>query len=149
MEIGGETMVDVKIVLENIEIPSYANEDDSGVDLYSKEDVVIPAGAKGFLVKTGIRVELEKGYELQIRPKSGNSIKTPIRVILGTVDSGYRGEIAVILDNLANEDFKLSKDKAVAQAVLNYVPKIKFKIVEELSNTDRGQGGFGSSGRGL
>lgn len=149
MEIGGETMVDVKIVLENIEIPSYANEDDSGVDLYSKEDVVIPAGAKGFLVKTGIRVELEKGYELQIRPKSGNSIKTPIRVILGTVDSGYRGEIAVILDNLANEDFKLSKDKAVAQAVLNYVPKIKFKIVEELSDTDRGQGGFGSSGRGL
>lgn len=142
-------MVDVKIVLENIEIPSYANEDDSGVDLYSKEDVVIPAGAKGFLVKTGIRVELEKGYELQIRPKSGNSIKTPIRVILGTVDSGYRGEIAVILDNLANEDFKLSKDKAVAQAVLNYVPKIKFKIVEELSDTDRGQGGFGSSGRGL
>ena len=142
-------MVDVKIVLENIEIPSYANADDSGVDLYSKEDVVIPAGAKGFLVKTGIRVELEKGYELQIRPKSGNSIKTPIRVILGTVDSGYRGEIAVILDNLANEDFKLSKDKAVAQAVLNYVPKIKFKIVEELSNTDRGQGGFGSSGRGL
>ena len=142
-------MVDVKIVLENIEIPSYANADDAGVDLYSKEDVVIPAGAKGFLVKTGIRVELEKGYELQIRPKSGNSIKTPIRVILGTVDSGYRGEIAVILDNLANEDFKLSKDKAVAQAVLNYVPKIKFKIVEELSNTDRGQGGFGSSGRGL
>ena len=142
-------MVDVKIVLENIEIPSYANADDSGVDLYSKEDVVIPAGAKGFLVKTGIRVELEKGYELQIRPKSGNSIKTPIRVILGTVDSGYRGEIAVILDNLANEDFKLSKDKAVAQAVLNYVPKIKFKIVEELSDTDRGQGGFGSSGRGL
>ena len=142
-------MVDVKIVLNNVELPSYANEDDSGVDLYSKEDVVIPAGAKGFLVKTGIRVELEKGYELQIRPKSGNSIKTPIRVILGTVDSGYRGEIAVILDNLANEDFKLSKDKAVAQAVLNYVPKIKFKIVEELSNTDRGQGGFGSSGRGL
>ena len=142
-------MVDVKIVLENIEIPSYANADDSGVDLYSKEDVVIPAGVKGFLVKTGIRVELEKGYELQIRPKSGNSIKTPIRVILGTVDSGYRGEIAVILDNLANEDFKLSKDKAVAQAVLNYVPKIKFKIVEELSDTDRGQGGFGSSGRGL
>ena len=142
-------MVDVKIVLENIEIPSYANADDAGVDLYSKEDVVIPAGAKGFLVKTGIRVELEKGYELQIRPKSGNSIKTPIRVILGTVDSGYRGEIAVILDNLANEDFKLSKDKAVAQAVLNYVPKIKFKIVEELSDTDRGQGGFGSSGRGL
>ena len=142
-------MVDVKIVLNNVELPSYANEDDSGVDLYSKEDVVIPAGAKGFLVKTGIRVELEKGYELQIRPKSGNSIKTPIRVILGTVDSGYRGETAVILDNLANEDFKLSKDKAVAQAVLNYVPKIKFKIVEELSNTDRGQGGFGSSGRGL
>ena len=142
-------MVDVKIVLENIEIPSYANADDSGVDLYSKEDVVIPAGVKGFLVKTGIRVELEKGYELQIRPKSGNSIKTPIRVILGTVDSGYRGEIAVILDNLANEDFKLSKDKAIAQAVLNHVPKIKFKIVEELSDTDRGQGGFGSSGRGL
>jgi dUTP pyrophosphatase len=142
-------MVDVKIILNNVELPSYANADDSGVDLYSKEDVVIPAGAKGFLVKTGIRVELEKGYELQIRPKSGNSIKTPIRVILGTVDSGYRGEIAVILDNLGNEDFKLSKDKAVAQAVLNYVPKIKFKIVEELSNTDRGQGGFGSSGRGL
>ena len=142
-------MVDVKIVLENIEIPSYANEDDSGVDLYSKEDVVIPAGSKGFLVKTGIRVELEKGYELQIRPKSGNSIKTPLRVILGTVDAGYRGEVGVIIDNLSNEDFKLSKDKAIAQAVLNYVPKINFKVVNELSNTDRGEGGFGSSNRGL
>lgn len=142
-------MVDVKIVLENIEIPSYANEDDSGVDLYSKEDVVIPAGAKGFLVKTGIRVELEKGYELQIRPKSGNSIKTPIRVILGTVDAGYRGEVGVIIDNLSDEDFKLSKDKAIAQAVLNYVPKINFKVVNELSNSDRGEGGFGSSNRGL
>lgn len=142
-------MVDVKIVLENIEIPSYANEDDSGVDLYSKEDVVIPAGSKGFLVKTGIRVELEKGYELQIRPKSGNSIKTPLRVILGTVDGGYRGEVGVIIDNLSDEDFKLSKDKAIAQAVLNYVPKINFKVVNELSNTDRGEGGFGSSNRGL
>ena len=142
-------MVDVKIVLENVEIPSYANSDDAGVDLYSKEDVVIPAGARGFLAKTGIRIELPKGYELQIRPKSGNSIKTPLRVILGTVDAGYRGEVGVIIDNLSDEDFKLSKDKAIAQAVLNYVPKINFKVVNELSNSDRGEGGFGSSGRGL
>lgn len=143
-------MIDVNIVLEEgIQLPSYAKAGDAGVDLYPKEDVIVPANARGFLIKTGIRIELPKDHELQVRPKSGNSLKTPIRVVLGTVDEGYRGEIGIIVDNLSDKEFSIPKSKAIAQGVLNYVPKIKFNLVNELSDTDRGQGGFGSSGRGL
>ena len=143
-------MIDVKVILKDGAImPSYAKEGDSGVDLFCKEDVTIPVQARGFVVKTGISLELPKGYELQVRPKSGVSVRTPLRVVLGTVDEGYRGEIGVIVDNLSDEEIKIEKGKAIAQGVLNKVPKMAFVKVEELSNTDRGQGGFGSTGRGI
>ena len=94
-------------------------------------------------------MELPKGYELQVRPKSGNSSRTPIRVVLGTVDAGYRGEIGIIIDNLSNKVIKVSKDKALAQGVFSKIPKAVFEVVEELSKSDRGTGGFGSTGRGI
>lgn len=143
--------VNVKIKLEKgATMPSYAMPGDSGMDLFPKENILIAPNARGVLIKTGIYIELPKGFEFQVRPKSGNSIKTPLRVVLGTVDEGYRGEIGVILDNMSSRSIEVTKDKAIAQGVLQQVPKICFIQVEELSNdTVRGSGGFGSSGRGI
>ena len=131
-------------------MPSYATPGDSGVDLFPKENILIAPNARGVLIKTGISIELPQGFEFQLRPKSGNSIKTPLIVVLGTVDEGYRGEIGVIVDNLSKDTISISKNKAIAQGVLQQVPKMNFIQVEKLNNnTERGSGGFGSSGRGL
>ena len=98
-------MINVKIkLLEGATMPSYAKEGDAGVDLYPKNDIKIAPYATGVIVRTGVMMEIPKGYELQVRPKSGNSSRTPIRVVLGTVDAGYRGEIGIIIDNLSNKD---------------------------------------------
>lgn len=143
--------VEVKIKLEpGATMPSYATPGDSGVDLFPKENILIAPNARGVLIKTGISIELPQGFEFQVRPKSGNSIKTPLRVVLGTVDEGYRGEIGVIVDNLSKDTISISKNKAIAQGVLQQVPKMNFIQVEKLNNnTERGSGGFGSSGRGI
>ena len=143
-------MLNVKInLMEGAKMPTYARKGDAGVDLYPLENAFIAPRAKGVLIKTGISMEIPEGFELQVRPKSGNSIKTPLRVVLGTVDSGYRGEIGIIIDNLSNKVIKVSKDKALAQGVFSKIPKAVFEVVEELSESDRGTGGFGSTGRGI
>lgn len=143
-------MKDVKIVLEKgATMPSYANEGDAGADIFPIMDYSIPPNARGMLIKTGIKIQLPNMYEIQVRPKSGNSIKTPLRIVLGTIDSGYRGEIGVIVDNISNEWIKVSKEKAIAQLVLKKVPTMNFIKVNELDDTDRGIGGFGSTGRGI
>ena len=142
--------VEVKIKLApGAVMPTYATEGDSGVDLYPIQDGFIEPNARGVLISTGIKVELPKGFEIQIRGKSGNNIRTPLRVALGTIDEGYRGNIGVIVDNLSNVRIKISKDKAIAQAVLQQVPKMRFVEVDELTDTERGTGGFGSTGRGI
>ena len=142
--------VEVKIKLApGAVMPTYATEGDSGVDLYPIQDGFIEPNARGVLISTGIKVELPKGFEMQIRGKSGNNIRTPLRVALGTIDEGYRGNIGVIVDNLSNVRIKISKDKAIAQAVLQQVPKMRFVEVDELTDTERGTGGFGSTGRGI
>ena len=143
-------LVQCKIVLlEGATMPSYAKCGDAGADLYPIEDITIPANAIGFKIATGVKIQMPYGYEIQVRPKSGNSINTPIRVILGTVDSGYTGEIGVIVDNLSRWDYRIPKNKAIAQIVLNQVDRISFNHVNELDETDRGEGGFGSTGRGI
>lgn len=142
--------VEVKIKLApGAVMPTYATEGDSGVDLYPIQDGFIEPNARGVLISTGIKVELPKGFEMQIRGKSGNNIRTPLRVALGTIDEGYRGNIGVIVDNLSNVRIKISKDKAIAQAVLQQVPKMRFVEVDKLTDTERGTGGFGSTGRGI
>ena len=142
--------VEVKIKLApGAVMPTYATEGDSGVDLYPIQDGFIEPNARGVLISTGIKVELPKGFEMQIRGKSGNNIRTPLRVALGTIDEGDRGNIGVIVDNLSNVRIKISKDKAIAQAVLQQVPKMRFVEVDKLTDTERGTGGFGSTGRGI
>lgn len=129
--------------------PSYAHCDDSGADIFCKEDITIPANALGFLVKTGIRFSIPLNHEVQIRPKSGVSINSPIRVVQGTVDRGYTGEIGVIMDNLSDNVVIIPKGTAIAQAVLQYCPRMHFVDEEITQSTERGDGGFGSTGRGL
>lgn len=157
--VGFTSMINEPIVRIKIEVgikldkdaimPSYANDSDSGADLFCKEDVEIPANARGFIVKTGVRLDLPVDYEVQVRPKSGVSTKTPIRVIFGTVDEGYKGEIGIMIDNLSDKPITVERGKALAQMVIQHVPKMKFLQVNELSNSDRGEGGFGSTGRGI
>jgi dUTP pyrophosphatase len=162
-------------------VPAYARPGDAGFDLVAVEDTIIQPGETK-LVRTGLAVALPTGYELQVRPRSGISLKTKLRVsnAPGTVDSGYRGEICVLIDNIATPQYSLEegqlqivrtrevttlqnqreaidtacasgsylirKGDRIAQGVIAEVPQASFELVQELDETVRGAGGFGSSG---
>ncbi|MDJ0843763.1 dUTP diphosphatase [Crocosphaera sp.] len=128
-------------------IPKYEHENDSGLDLVSIEMVEIPAG-ESKLVKTGISIELPPNTEAQIRPRSGLALKHQITVLNtpGTIDEGYRGEIGVILINHGKTSFKITQGMRIAQMVIAPVIRVKIEEVEQLSDTIRGKGGFGSTG---
>jgi dUTP pyrophosphatase len=129
-------------------IPAYQSEEAAGFDLHSIEDVILKPGERK-LIGTGLAFEIEKGYEIQIRPRSGLAFKHGITVLNtpGTIDSDYRGEIKVLLINLGEEDFEIKKGERIAQAVVAPVVQAKFEEVEKLSDTKRGSGGFGSTGK--
>jgi len=139
--------IKIKKIKENAIIPSYAHEDDAGVDLYSTEDYVLNPSQR-VLVSTGIRIAIPLGYEGQTRPKSGLALNYGISICNspGTIDSGYRGEVRVIVINHGNEEFKIIKGMKIAQMIFNKVEKAEFEEVEELDDTKRGEGGFGSTG---
>ena len=141
-------MVTVKITkTDEATMPSYAHDGDSGVDLFSTEDIVLkPLGRT--LVPTGLKIAMPPGYEAQVRPKSGLAVKHGISVLNtpGTVDSCYRGEVKVIAVNISNEEYKIEKGKKIAQLVICKVEKAEFEEVKELDDTSRNDGGFGSTG---
>jgi dUTP pyrophosphatase len=128
-------------------LPAYAHPGDAGMDLCSVESLVIPAGGRS-LVRTGLKMALPAGYEAQVRPRSGLALKRGVTVLNtpGTIDEGYRGEVGVILANFGNEDFSVEIGDRIAQMVI--APVVRAEIVEadELDATDRGEGGFGSTG---
>lgn len=140
--------VKIKKLHPDAAIPKYAHDGDSGFDLVAIEEVAFEPGETK-LVKTGLAISAGYGYELQVRPRSGVSLKTPFRVANapGTVDSSYLGEICVIVTNtdFDNRKFVL-KGQKIAQGVVQKVEYVEFEEVDELSNTTRGTGGFGSSG---
>ena len=142
--------LEIKIakLYEDAIIPEYFNEA-SGADIYSREEYILKPGSIQ-LISTGLKVEVPKGYEMQIRPKSGLALNYGLTVLNtpGTIDSDYRGEINVILINHSNKDYKIKKDQKVAQVVIQKVERAQFKIVKEheLSKTERDIGGFGSTG---
>jgi len=157
--------IDVKIEIckDGIRLPEYANLGDAGMDVCAAEDVLIHPGETK-IVPTGLKVAIPVGYEIQVRPRSGLSAKTPLRIpnSPGTIDAGYRDEIGVILTNtsqtnngefLINEKgnkqgtYKICKGDRIAQFVLKEVPAIQWVLVDDVSNEgiNRG-GGFGSSG---
>ncbi len=129
-------------------IPKYAHLGDSGMDLYSNERIVIESHDRG-LVHTGIAMAIPEGYEGCIRPRSGNALKLGLTVLNtpGTVDSNYRGEIGVILYNTNDHALVIEPGDRIAQMVIQEVPSIVLEEVDDLDNTDRGTGGFGSTGR--
>ena len=128
-------------------MPCYAHPGDSGMDLFSVEEMALQPGERK-LVRTGIKISLPKGFEAQVRPKSGIAINNGVTVLNtpGTIDSCYRGEVQVILINLGKEPFKIEKGKKIAQLVIAKVEEAKAKEVDELDETSRSDGGFGSTG---
>lgn len=143
--------VNIKLVREGAIVPTYAHNTDAGVDLVSAIDIVLPPHSTGTIIPTGIAIGLPIGYEAQVRAKSGNSVKTTLRISnsIGTVDSGFRGEIGVIVDNIGDEELFIPQGKGIAQLVLKEQPQFNFIQVDDLDNTDRGDGGYGSSNRGI
>lgn len=133
----------------DIELPAYATEGSSGMDLRAavSGEVVLPAG-KFLLVPTNLRVEIPAGYEIQVRPRSGLAAKHGISVLNtpGTIDSDYRGEIKVILFNFGSEDFIIKRGERIAQMVIAKVYKAEIELNSELNGSSRGEGGFGHTG---
>ena len=127
--------------------PRKAHDDDAAFDLRSRVDVVIPGG-KITLVPTGVFMELPIGYEAQVRPRSGLALKHGITVLNtpGTIDAGYRGEVGVILINAGENDFTIARGDRIAQMVIQQLSDVQLVQVDKLSETDRGAGGFGSTG---
>ena len=130
------------------EIPNYQTEEASGFDLHSIEDIILKPNERK-LIGTGLAFEIPKGYEIQIRPRSGLAYKHGISVLNspGTIDSDYRGEIKVLLINHSDTDFEIKIGERIAQGVIQEVIQAKFEEVEELNKTARGAGGFGSTGK--
>lgn len=142
------SVVPVEIQLaEGVALPEYKTSGSSGMDICANESIIVPSFSS-VAVSTGIKVAIPDFYELQIRPRSGLAIKSNITVLNtpGTIDSDYRGEIKVILYNAGPHDYLVNKGDRIAQAVLQYVPKVEWFKSEELDETDRGEGGFGSTG---
>lgn len=139
--------IPVKKLHELAVIPAYAKEGDAGFDLSAVEKVVIHPGQRA-LVKTGLAFEIPAGFELQIRPRSGLALKKGITCLNspGTIDSGYRGEVGVILINHGEDTFVVELGDRIAQGVVNQLPNVVLLETGVLSETERGSTGFGSSG---
>ena len=161
------TEIYIEKISEDAILPSYAHDGDAGMDLYSVEDIVIEPG-QTVLVKTGLKMAIPVGMEVQIRPRSGISLNTPLRIpnAPGTIDSGYRGEICVIMENTSSPEsaeagqvfslkdkgnhkgtYKITKGDRVAQMVVASYVKADFSLVSDVTiiGNDRA-GGFGSTG---
>ena len=132
---------------EGLELPEYATEGAAGMDVLAAEDVVLVPGAR-HAVATGLAVALPHGFEIQVRPRSGLALKHGISVpnAPGTIDSDYRGEVKVILINHGAESFEIRRGDRIAQLVLAPVTRATWLKVDELDETARGEGGFGSTG---
>ena len=128
-------------------LPAYAHPSDAGMDLRSVDELVIPPGKRA-LVPTGLVMLLPPAYEAQVRPRSGLALKQGVTVLNtpGTIDSGYRGEVGVILINLGEEPFAVKKGDKVAQLVIAPVTQPQVVETDVVDETDRGAGGFGSTG---
>lgn len=134
-----------------LKLPTYETDQSAGMDLSAAlEEAIELAPGERALVPTGLSIALPKGYEAQVRPRSGLAIKHGVTVLNtpGTVDADYRGEIKVILANLGTENFTIERGMRIAQMVIAKHEQVEWKVVEDLDETERGAGGFGSTGTG-
>jgi|TARA_R100000501_G_scaffold15113_1_gene27424 dUTP pyrophosphatase len=133
---------------EGLPVPAYASAGASGMDIVAAEELDLAPGQR-HAVATGFAIAIPPGYEVQVRPRSGLALKHGVTCLNtpGTIDSDYRGEVKVILANLGSESFGIRRGDRIAQLVPAAVTRAEFAEVEELDATDRGAGGFGSTGR--
>jgi dUTP pyrophosphatase len=133
---------------EGLPLPAYATNGAAGMDVVAAEDIVLGSGER-HAVATGFAIAIPPGFEVQVRPRSGLALKHGITCLNtpGTIDEDYRGEVKVILANLGSEPFEVRRGERIAQLVPAPVQKAEFAEVEELDETHRGGGGFGSTGR--
>jgi dUTP pyrophosphatase len=136
-----------KLIHPDAILPEYAHPGDAGMDVKSVDDLTIKPGERA-LVHTGLVMMLPAGYEAQVRPRSGLALKKGVTVLNtpGTIDEGYRGEVGVILANFGSEDFVVSKGDKIAQIVVAPVTIAQIVETSDVDETERGEGGFGSTG---
>jgi|TARA_B110000444_G_scaffold258143_1_gene298257 dUTP pyrophosphatase len=143
------TKIQIKKLSNEVLTPKYETSGSSGMDIaaYIKQDITIEPGEKA-LIPTGFSLSIPLGYEVQIRPRSGLAAKKGITILNtpGTIDSDYRGEIKVILINLSKDGFSVKNGERIAQMVVCPIKQVVVEEVKELSETNRGVGGFGSTG---
>jgi len=145
-------MIEIKLTRlphgEGLPLPRYASEDAVGLDVAAAEELILAPGER-HAVATGFAIEIPRGYEVQVRPRSGLAMKYGITCLNtpGTIDSDYRGEVKVILVNLGHEPFEVRRGERIAQLIPAPVLRADFVEVGKLAETVRGSGGFGSTGR--
>ena len=143
------TKIQIKKLSNEVLTPKYETPGSSGMDIaaYINEDIIINSGDKA-LIPTGFSLSIPQGYEVQIRPRSGLAIKKGITILNtpGTIDSDYRGEVKVVLINLSKDKFTVQNGERIAQMVVCPIEQVSVEEVKELSETDRGTSGFGSTG---
>ena len=143
------TKILIKRLSKKVSLPKYETSGSSGMDLAANIDANINIDpGKTAVIPTGLALSIPKGFEIQIRPRSGLAAKQKISVLNtpGTIDADYRGEIKVILINLGQDSFRVEKGLRIAQMVVCPIVQAQLKEVDDLSETDRGKGGFGSTG---
>lgn len=144
------TVLKIKRLAHNRFVPEYKTEGAAGMDLCAAiEEPIVLKPLERTLVPTGLKIELEHGYEAQIRPRSGLSIKHGITLIncVGTIDEDYRGEVCIPVVNLSNETYTIEPDERIAQMIIARVEQAAIEVTTELTETLRGTGGFGSTGK--
>ena len=135
--------------LTTVNTPTQGTKGSAGIDLYMPQDVVVPANARGMFVHLGIAIEVPQGYYAELLPRSSTGIRTPIRMAneAGVIDSDYRGEVCAIVDNVSDADFKLNKNERYFQLIVHKYHCDGILVVDELSDTERGTNGYGSTGK--
>lgn len=140
------SILKVKLLSDNAFCPTRSNKTDAGLDLYASQDMTILTQSRA-MIKTDLALEIPEGYYGRVAPRSGLALKHGIDVFAGVVDSSYRGSINVILYNSDDLDFQISKGDRIAQLIIEKHYNFPVEIVENLSDSDRGSGGFGSTGK--
>ena len=144
------TILKIKRLKHNKVVPEYKTSGAAGMDLCAAIDKPVTLQPlERALIPTGLKIELEHNYEAQIRARSGLSVKHGITLIncVGTIDEDYRGEVCIPLVNISNESYTIQPNERIAQMIISKVEQAQIEIVEELSETSRGEGGFGSTGK--
>ena len=144
-----DTIVHFELIREGAQTPVYAHDTDAGADVYAPEDFTIPPHSFGVKVPAGFKMAMVSGWEMQVRPRSGMSMKTQLRIANtpGTIDADYRNEVAILFDNFSDEPYYIKAGDRIAQFVISPVHRFKGLVTESVANIGNNRGGgFGSSG---